>query len=797
MKLIDALFADIAPRAAEKNIVTYGEYRITVLTDRLFRMEYGSASFTDEATQAVWFRDLPPVGFSVSREGEALHIVTAACTLCVRPSPQDCTVLLDGCERALDNAGNLLGTTRTLDMNRKGKVLVNGRRVHFSDPALLEAGVVSQTGVAVLDDSSTPLLGADGLTHPRGAVGIDRYIFAYGHDYRAAVRALFALCGPAPMLPRYAFGNWWSRYHAYTDREYLQLTDRFERERVPLSVATVDMDWHYVDIGAEFGKEAEVPARSYGNRVSGWTGFSWNRHLFPDHRAFLRELHARGLRVTLNLHPADGVRWFEDAYRPMCAATGVDPQSRAPVAFDLSDPAFINAYFGVLLQGLQEDGVDFWWIDWQQEKVRRGKNGDFDPLWTLNHYHYLYSARGGKRGMTLSRYAGIGSHRYPLGFSGDTVVTWELLEFMPYFTATAANAGYFFWSHDIGGHHFGIKDDELYVRWLQFAVYNPVLRLHSSNMALTGKEPWKFSPGTAAIAESLLRRREALVPYLYTLAARAHFLGRAMAEPMYYEYPASPQAYRARGQYWFGELMVAPVTQRTDAQTGLAKKRVWLPEGEWLDLSTRLIYRGGRTVTLWRYLEETPVFMRRGSLFVAGDGQGLAMTAFGEEGTFSLYEDDGETRAFEQGVYNITQFTLRREGEETVLYILPGEHPELLPATRSLRLTFEGIASADVAAEQEGKKLSVRLTGGERTEVFVPAYDPAAVVCVRLKNLVPVTRRRAAERRTEQLFTRLNGDNGQIAAWYRAVTQDPPRQKSRLFALGLPAALAEALWELR
>ena len=168
MKLIDALFADIAPRAAEKNIVTYGEYRITVLTDRLFRMEYGSASFTDEATQAVWFRDLPPVGFSVSREGEALHIVTAACTLCVRPSPQDCTVLLDGCERALDNAGNLLGTTRTLDMNRKGKVLVNGKRVHFSDPALLEAGVVSQTGVAVLDDSSTPLLGADGLTHPRG-----------------------------------------------------------------------------------------------------------------------------------------------------------------------------------------------------------------------------------------------------------------------------------------------------------------------------------------------------------------------------------------------------------------------------------------------------------------------------------------------------------------------------------------------------------------------------------------------------------------------------------------------------
>ena len=89
-----------------------------------------------------------------------------------------------------------------------------------------------------------------------------------------------------------------------------------------------------------------------------------------------------------------------------------------------------------------------------------------DPLWMLNHFHFLDNARDGKRPMTFSRYAGPGSHRYPVGFSGDTVVTWESLQFQPYFTSTASNIGYGWWSHDIGGHMGGYKDDELEGRWV-------------------------------------------------------------------------------------------------------------------------------------------------------------------------------------------------------------------------------------------------------------------------------------------------------------------------------------------
>ena len=121
----------------------------------------------------------------------------------------------------------------------------------------------------------------------------------------------------------------------------------------------------------------------------------------------------------------------------------------------------------------ERNGVDFWWIDWQQGS--NSKIEGLDPLWMLNHYHYLDNKRNGKRGLILSRYAGIGSHRYPIGFSGDSVISWDSLDFQPYFTANASNVGYGWWSHDIGGHMNGIKDDELATRWVQFGVFSPIM----------------------------------------------------------------------------------------------------------------------------------------------------------------------------------------------------------------------------------------------------------------------------------------------------------------------------------
>ena len=345
--------------------------------------------------------------------------------------------------------------------------------------------------------------------------------------------------------PRFALGNWWSRYHPYTAQEYIELMTRFESEGIPFSVSVLDMDWHVVDVDPSYG--------------SGWTGYSWNRALFPDPEQLLGWLHEHGLRVTLNVHPADGVRAFEDVYPEMAKALGLDPTLGDPIAFDVTDQEFLVAYFEVLHRSLERDGVDFWWIDWQSGSHSR--TAGIDPLWMLNHFHFLDNARDGKRPLTFSRYAGPGSHRYPVGFSGDTLVTWASLDFQPYFTATASNIGYGWWSHDIGGHMFGVKDDELATRWVQLGVFSPVLRLHSGLSPFNTKEPWRFSAEAQDVMTRSLRLRHRLLPYLHTMNHRAAREGAPLVQPMYWSHPASAEAYEVPNQFMFGsELLVAPIT---------------------------------------------------------------------------------------------------------------------------------------------------------------------------------------------------------------------------------------------
>ncbi len=252
--------------------------------------------------------------------------------------------------------------------------------------------------------------------------------------------------------------------------------DKFKAKGIPLSVAVIDMDWHLVN-------EDAVPH-------AGWTGYIWNKALFPDPKAFTKALHDRKLKITFNDHPAAGVHHHEEIYEKMASALGHDTIHRAPILFDATSPELMHAHLNVLYRRLEEQGEDFRWIDWQQGPFSRVPG--LDPLWLLNHFHYLDTAltQGASQAMIFSRYAGPGSHRYPVGFSGDCVATWDSLEFQPEFTATVSNIGYGWWSHDIGGHIGGARDDELTVRWVQLAVFSPILRLHSSNSPWMSKEPW-------------------------------------------------------------------------------------------------------------------------------------------------------------------------------------------------------------------------------------------------------------------------------------------------------------------
>lgn len=722
--LKESLIVKTRPKANEENFVYFGAYRITVLADRLFRIEKrAEGKYNDEATQAVWYRDMKKQDFSVEAGDFRTVIDTDACKLVMYHNEDQVYVETDGKRVRLDNFGNLLGTYRTLDACDGDTNFVTQEKL------TLGKGVCSKTGVAVLEDDSM-VLGEDGQVKIGKLQGSDKYVFAYGDDYQGAVNALYMLTGKTPLVPRFALGNWWSRYHAYTDKEYLRLLNAFEERDIPLTVATVDMDWHYSDnvdeectISAQ-GKDGEEYVGKWESRL-GWTGYTWNKNLFPDYKEFLKQVKAKNVKITLNVHPSDGIRFWEDCYENMATALGKDPQTQKQLPFDFSYDRFINCYFDLIHKPYEGEGVDFWWIDWQQadipwhddrpEPIKKvDPLPNYDPLWALNHYHYLDNAQNKSTPLILSRYGGIGSHRYPLGFSGDTAVSWKTLAYLPYFTATASNIGYTWWSHDIGGHCGGEKSDELYVRHVQYGVFSPITRLHCTDHETMTKEPWAYGNGAGLIAEKFLRFRHKMIPYLYTCSYQTHEEGIALVRPLYYTWKDA-EAYAYKEEYTFGsQLLVAPVTQKGYAD-GYARVKAWIPQGKWTDIFTGEEYETerGREVTLLRTKDSIPVLAKAGGILPlsADKGNGvknpekLEIWAFEGNGEYSLYEDGREVGNEKEFFTDFVMEYVEKEGTCTQSLTISGQcDPSVIPADRELLIRFKNIMEGEISLYIDGEK---------------------------------------------------------------------------------------------
>lgn len=673
-------------------IVRAPNARFTVLTSRLIRLEYSpTEQFEDLPSQAFWYRRQPVPAFKETRQNNLLTIDTSELELTYslrQPfSPASLAIRIkeNGAVWHFGDAdtGNLGGTSRTLD-GAAGAIP-------------LGSGLLSRQGWVLVDDSKSLVFNAESWLEARRAApgALDLYFFGYGQAYQDCLADYRYLTGPAPLIPRWMLGNWWSRFWEYSQSELLELMHDFRRHQVPLSVCIVDMDWHITNTG---------------NQSSGWTGYTWNKDLFPEPEKFIAELHSLGLKTALNLHPADGIHPHEAAYPKMAAALGVDPKSKQPLPFNIADPEFTRLYFELLHHPLEEQGVDFWWVDWQQGTLSALPG--LDPLWWLNHLHYLDLGRdGSKRPVIFSRWGGLGNHRYPIGFSGDSVVGWQALAFQPHMTATAANVCYGWWSHDIGGHMQGLETAELYTRWVQYAVFSPILRLHSTKLPYHERRPWGYGAETLRITRSAFQLRHALIPYLYSMAYRDSRQGIPLVRPLYHTHADQPQAYCAPNQYWFGsELLAAPFVAPADPEIGLSRQVVWLPEGKWFNFfSGKPLPHGWQVI--YGSLEEIPVFARAGAIVplapapnwggVANPDE-LEIHIFpGADNHFDLYEDDGET---DRSAGALTRFVLSESGDHTDFTIQPASgDTQPLPARRGYRLVFHALAQPKASAKLNGQ----------------------------------------------------------------------------------------------
>jgi alpha-glucosidase (family GH31 glycosyl hydrolase) len=692
-----------APQPDPEAVVMVPNLRVTVLTPKLLRIEYSpDDQFEDRPSQAFWYRDHAVPEFTQKiiqikkgrKKTEILQITTQDLileySLQQTLSPETLSIHINKIDHTwrfgdLDQ-GNLKGTFRTLD-ETSGKVS-------------LEKGLLSKDGWVVVDDSNSLVFNDQGWLEPRNASKdtLDFYFFGYGHEYQECLRDYRTLTGEVPLLPRWVLGNWWSRYWDYAQEDIVNLIEEFQNHQVPLSVFILDMDWHITNTG---------------NQSSGWTGYTWNKELFPDPKALIDHIHQAGLKTALNLHPAAGIHPHEEQYKDFAQFMDLDPAAKRPIPFDLADPKFTQAYFEILHHPQEEAGVDFWWIDWQQ--------GDFtslpglDPLWWLNHLHFFDLARPPKktnpgkptqRSFIFSRWGGLGNHRYPIGFSGDTIVAWESLAYQPYFTATAANVCYGWWSHDIGGHMSGIEDPELYTRWVQFGVFSPILRLHSTKNRFHERRPYAYNAEISRITTQALQLRHAFIPYLYTMAWQDHKEGLTPFRSIYHLAPESEPAYHNPDEYTFGsELVAAPFTTPMDQDTRLSRKQVWLPEGDWFNFFSGEHLSGG-THSIYGRMQDIPVFAKAGAIIPLAplptwggidNPSHLRIHVFpGANNQFDLYEDDGHSTAYREGEYAITPFTLNWTDQKLTLNIGPAEGSlNLCPYLRTYELKFWGVAAPE------------------------------------------------------------------------------------------------------
>lgn len=468
-------------------------------------------------------------------------------------------------------------------------------------------GLLSRSGWHLVDDAHSALRVGDWVTSraalgyadrapsPDGRARVDAYLFAYADDYRAAFDALWALSGPPELPPRAMLGSWFSRYWPYTSDDFRAIVDDYERHGFPLDILVMDMDWH---------SAAARPGRGGGR----WTGWSWNRDLLPDAERLIDDLHARGIQVTLNLHPSLGVHPDEERYAAFMRALGRDPNRGEVVPFDAGDRAYMHALFQEVIAPLEREssigtaltprGVDFWWLDWQQERyVRSIPPPGLTNLQWLNELFYRHSrgkllpevdvpnvhpaddAPPPRRGRSFSRWAGLGDHRHPMHFSGDAHSGWEMLAFQVAFTLASANSACFFWSHDIGG-HYGWRDEEAMTRWTQFGAFSAALRLHSARHAELDRRPWLCAEPFASAMRRAFALRARLMPTIASQAASTIRRGTAFLRPMYHDFPSCERAYASPAQYFIGDaLLVAPIVEpAANSDVGVVTREIWIPQ---------------------------------------------------------------------------------------------------------------------------------------------------------------------------------------------------------------------------
>ncbi|MBR1749181.1 MAG: DUF5110 domain-containing protein [Bacilli bacterium] len=681
---IEPHFKENYQNAKSKPEVTFqGEkYRITVLTERLVRLEYNqNGTFFDDLTEQVINRNFDIPKFTVHQDDRYLEITTSYFRLRYQKEKTFDglnieIILLKENGEAAPNPWNPK-SREVRNFQTSGYGIINLEKPDY------QKGLYSMDGYVTLDDSQSLIVNTDGFLSQNTIPRKDIYVLTYRRDFGLCLKDYYSLTGYPPLIPRYALGIWWNKNEIYNFEEINKLVNQFHKHKIPLSVILLDEFWHLKDAS---------------DLTKYQTGYTFNRNLFSDPKYLCDFLHERGIAIGLNINPKEGFMPHEDHYQELANLLGI--QDRRIIPFNVFDKTILNAYFQIFLRPLEELGIDFYELSYQD---------NYETLRALNQYHFKEANRKTeKRGFLLTRNAGISAHRYTGLYSGETLVSWDTLKFLPYFNSMASNKGLSWWSHDIGGYTNGMEEAELYMRYIQLGCFSPIFRLSSRGGRYYKREPWKWDIKTLTIVQEYCELRQRLIPYLYSEAYSYHKVGLPLVQPLYYNNPEVYDEPLYKNEYQFGkELLVAPITQKRNEIMNRTMERIFLPTGVWYDFKTGKKFTGNNRYTVFYKDEDYPVFARSGAIIPLANlsenrndtsaPNSMEIHIFpGKSNIYELYEDDGKTNLYKQGYYLKSAIDYNYMQNNYTVIIRPIEGKSgIVPEIRDYTIRFRNCRKAD------------------------------------------------------------------------------------------------------
>lgn len=570
--------------------------------------------------------------------------------------------------------------------------------------------------------------------------GRKTYQVIAGDDWAGVVDGITRLTGRQPLPPRWAFGNFASRFGYHTEAETRAVVEKFRQDDIPLDAVVLDLYW-------------------FGKTVKGTMGnLDWDRDSFPHAERMMADFRAQGVKTVVITEPfvlTTSKRWQEAAGKGVLATD----KDGKPFTFDFyfGNTGLVDVFkpsarnwFWDIYKGLKAGGVAGWWGDLGEPEMHpseaRHATGTADEVHNIYGHEWARLIADGyakdfpqERPFILMRSGYSGSQRFGMiPWSGDVSRGWGGLQSQMEISLQMGMQGQAYMHSDLGGFAGPVLDDELYVRWLQYGVFQPVFRPHAQEDVAA--EPVFREPKTKALAREAIRLRYAMLPYNYTAAFENSRTGMPLMRPVLFEDPDNDMlpAAEVSGTYlWGPDFLVAPVVE-----PGQLRKDVHFPKkgSLWFDFYTDQPHRGGILETVATVPGHIPTYVRAGAFIPLAavvhstseyTGRALELHYYHDASVTSsngqLYDDDGATaHAFEAGKSTLVRFDSKLADGRLQIGLQAQRGANATPVARRFALKVHNVVARPRAVQLGGKALTFTWHAGRRLlEVTLPPLSDA------------------------------------------------------------------------